>query len=58
MTYRQEEVLERIQCCDEALLFPLGKSGFSLRYAYLSQRGYYPEDLYKRNQDAFKVTIP
>ena len=36
-------------------LYTLGKSGITLRYAYLSQRGYYPEDLYKANQDAFKV---
>lgn len=50
-----EEVNARIQCCDKALLHPLGKSGLTLRYAYLSQRGYYPEDLYKANQDAFKV---
>ena len=50
-----EEVNARIQCCDKAVLHTLGKSGITLRYAYLSQRGYYPEDLYKANQDAFKV---
>ena len=50
-----EEVNARIQCCDKPLLHTLGKSGITLRYAYLSQRGYYPEDLYKANQDAFKV---
>ena len=26
--------------------------GFKLRYAWVSQRGYYPEDLDKHNQDA------
>jgi len=50
-----EEVNARIQSCDKALLHTLGNSGITLRYAYLSQRGYYPEDLYKANQDAFKV---
>ena len=51
----QEEVNARIQCCDKTQHFTLGKTNFMLRYAYLSQRGYYPEDLYKNNQDAFKV---
>mmetsp|Transcript_17789 Transcript_17789/g.45577 ORF Transcript_17789/g.45577 Transcript_17789/m.45577 type:complete len:1043 (-) Transcript_17789:686-3814(-) len=51
----QDEVNARIMCSEKALLFPLGKTGVTLRYAYLSQRGYYPEDLYKANQDAFKV---
>ena len=27
--------------------------GFTLRYAALSQRGYYPHDLYKANQDCY-----
>ena len=35
--------------------FELGASGFTLRYAAISQRGYYPEDLYKANQDRFIV---
>lgn len=51
----QEDIKARIQCSDGELLFPLGESGLTMRYAYLSQRGYYPEDLYKANQDAFKV---
>ena len=51
----EEEVNARIQCSSKASVFPLGKTGYSLRYAYLSQRGYYPEDLYKANQDAFKI---
>jgi serine/threonine protein phosphatase PrpC len=50
-----EEVNARIVCSPKSELFKLGDSGISLRYAYLSQRGYYPEDLYKANQDAFKV---
>lgn len=51
----EDEVNARIVCSKEAELFPLGDTGITLRYAYLSQRGYYPEDLYKANQDAFKV---
>eukprot|EP00966_Prymnesium_polylepis_P111560 2580688-Prymnesium_polylepis.1 len=51
----QEEVNARIQCSDGQQHFALGSTGLTLRYAYLSQRGYYPEDLYKANQDAFKV---
>jgi len=51
----QEEVNARIQCSSKPSIFPLGKTGYSLRYAYLSQRGYYPEDLYKNNQDSFKI---
>lgn len=51
----EDEVNARIVCSPKAELFKLGDSGITLRYAYLSQRGYYPEDLYKANQDAFKV---
>eukprot|EP00965_Chrysotila_dentata_P177474 5862088-Pleurochrysis_carterae.AAC.2 len=51
----QEEVNARIQCCDSTLYYDLGESNYKLRYAYLSQRGYYPEDLYKNNQDSFKI---
>ena len=51
----EDEVNARIVCCPKPELFPLGETGITLRYAYLSQRGYYPEDLYKANQDAFKV---
>lgn len=35
--------------------FDLGNSGFSLRYACLSQRGYNPHDLYEENQDTFRI---
>ena len=51
----EDEVNARIVCSTKAETFTLGGSGITLRYAYLSQRGYYPEDLYKANQDAFKV---
>ena len=51
----QEEVNARIQCSDKPTLYNFPAKGLTLRYAYLSQRGYYPEDLYKANQDAFKI---
>ena len=51
----KEEVQQRIQASDGTLVYELGKTGVTMHYAYLSQRGYYPEDLYKANQDAFKV---
>uniref|UniRef100_A0A7S2DG28 protein-serine/threonine phosphatase n=1 Tax=Haptolina brevifila TaxID=156173 RepID=A0A7S2DG28_9EUKA len=51
----QDEVNARIVCSKEPERFTLGKSGVTLRYAYMSQRGYYPEDLYKANQDSFKI---
>jgi hypothetical protein len=51
----EDEVNARIVCSKSPELFKLGDSGITLRYAYLSQRGYYPEDLYKANQDAFKI---
>lgn len=42
----------------EVVTYPLGGGGgFTLRYATLSQRGYYPEDLYKANQDAHVVHL-
>jgi len=55
------EVKERIVASKAAELFTIGptKNGgpeITLRYAYLCQRGYYPEDLYKANQDAFKIS--
>ena len=43
----KEDIKSRIVCSEKAELFTLGASGMTLRYAYLSQRGYYPEDLYK-----------
>ena len=50
------EVHARIVSSKEVELFPLTPGGtVKLRYAYVCQRGYYPEDLYKANQDAFKI---
>ena len=55
-----DEIRSRIECSKAVELFPLGNTSsgshsITLRYAYLSQRGYYPEDLYKANQDSFKI---
>lgn len=36
-------------------IFKLSGSEFTLRYACLSQRGYYPGEPFKANQDAYKV---
>ena len=49
------EVNSRIECSHQTQCFALGASGLRLRYAYVSQRGYYPDDLDKNNQDAYKV---
>ena len=45
------------ECSTRARVKPTShsKTGVTLRYAYLSQRGYYPEDLYKANQDSYVV---
>lgn len=44
----------RIEACSEFSSCRAG--GAMVRYAYLSQRGYYPDELDKANQDAFSVT--
>ena len=51
----KEEVQQRIQASDGTLVYELGKTGVTMHYAYLSQRGYYPDDLYKQNQDSYKI---
>jgi hypothetical protein len=50
----KDEVAARVEASEKPQLFDLG-GGFTLRYGYMSQRGYYPESLDKNNQDAFKV---
>mmetsp|Transcript_85106 Transcript_85106/g.170016 ORF Transcript_85106/g.170016 Transcript_85106/m.170016 type:complete len:1288 (-) Transcript_85106:205-4068(-) len=52
---KKAEIEERIQGMKESATFELGISGFTLRYGVLSQRGYYPEDLFKQNQDRYIV---
>lgn len=49
------ELRDRVVGSEAAETFRVGETGFILRYACLSQRGYYPDDLYKANQDSYKV---
>ena len=49
----KQELAARVVGSDTAQEFVLGKSGYTLRYAAFSQRGYYPEDPYRANQDRF-----
>ena len=55
----QEEILSRHFGSPAAENFELveadGTHELTLRYAALSQRGYYPDDLHKANQDSFVV---
>lgn len=46
--------LKRFTIIDEAEELQLG--GLSIRYAYMSQRGYYPDDETKPNQDTLSVS--
>lgn len=48
------EIDKRIESIDETLTAKFG--GVSVRYAYLSQRGYYPDDAHKPNQDSYSVS--
>jgi len=50
----KREIHQRIDCIDETRSATFG--GVSVRYAYLSQRGYYPDDAHKANQDSYAVT--
>ena len=47
------EYSRRIVSSEGVLETPVPSANFSLRVAYVSQRGYYPESLNKANQDAF-----
>ena len=47
------EIAERIEKGKGNM--PVGTTGLKLRYAFQSQRGYYPDSPDKNNQDAFKV---
>ena len=51
----KNEIESRILGMDKPETFELGISGFVLRYGVLSQRGYYPEDLFKANQDRYLI---
>lgn len=47
------EILERIDAPARSENVDIG--GYKLRYAYISQRGFYPDDREKANQDAYGV---
>ncbi|EIE18302.1 protein serine/threonine phosphatase 2C, partial [Coccomyxa subellipsoidea C-169] len=49
------EYRSRLLSTDGEQKVVLEKAGLALRYAFVSQRGFYPEDLHKENQDAVCV---
>lgn len=49
-----EKALRKVECSDELKEIICG--GLRLRYAFLSQKGYYPDDPHKPNQDAYSIT--
>lgn len=52
------QIRARQECNQHPLTYTIGndnKGPITLRYAYLCQRGLYPDDLDKENQDAFKI---
>jgi len=49
-----DEIEKRIDSIEETKTCSFG--GIKVRYAYLSQRGYYPDDAHKPNQDSYSVT--
>jgi serine/threonine protein phosphatase PrpC/CRP-like cAMP-binding protein len=49
-----EKALRKVECSDEPKEILCG--GLRLRYAFLSQKGYYPDDPHKPNQDAYSIT--
>eukprot|EP00339_Tiarina_fusa_P012953 CAMPEP_0117002996 /NCGR_PEP_ID=MMETSP0472-20121206/4464_1 /TAXON_ID=693140 ORGANISM="Tiarina fusus, Strain LIS" /NCGR_SAMPLE_ID=MMETSP0472 /ASSEMBLY_ACC=CAM_ASM_000603 /LENGTH=748 /DNA_ID=CAMNT_0004703499 /DNA_START=143 /DNA_END=2389 /DNA_ORIENTATION=- len=49
-----EKALRKVECSDEPKEIVCG--GMRLRYAFLSQKGYYPDDPHKPNQDAYSIT--
>lgn len=48
------EIESRIESIERTKTAVFG--GLKVRYAYLSQRGYYPDDAHKPNQDSFSLT--
>jgi hypothetical protein len=50
---KEEGALRKVECSDAARELICG--GLRLRYAYFSQKGYYPDDPHKANQDAYSV---
>eukprot|EP00966_Prymnesium_polylepis_P045573 1055342-Prymnesium_polylepis.1 len=54
MPLSQAEIESRIDSCPTTV-HRMGDAGYRLRYSSLSQRGYYPDELTKANQDAYKI---
>lgn len=50
----QTKPLRKVECSEEPREIICG--GLRLRYAFLSQKGYYPDDPHKPNQDAYSIT--
>eukprot|EP00537_Pseudo-nitzschia_pungens_P005841 CAMPEP_0172371138 /NCGR_PEP_ID=MMETSP1060-20121228/41277_1 /TAXON_ID=37318 /ORGANISM="Pseudo-nitzschia pungens, Strain cf. cingulata" /LENGTH=747 /DNA_ID=CAMNT_0013096661 /DNA_START=139 /DNA_END=2382 /DNA_ORIENTATION=- len=50
---RDEAALRKVECSKEAREIICG--GLRLKYAYFSQRGYYPDNPNKANQDSYSV---
>lgn len=53
----EEEIQERVAASERTCEFELKSVPLTVRYAYVSQRGYYPDDLNKSNQDALCVAL-
>ncbi len=51
----KKEIIDRVISSEVSKEIDL--KSVKLKYAYFSQRGYYPDDLFKENQDSF-VAIP
>jgi hypothetical protein len=49
------EYKERLVTSEGTQSVTLPRSGYTIRYAYVSQRGYYPDSPDKANQDSFCV---
>ncbi|KAG7352827.1 mechanosensitive ion channel [Nitzschia inconspicua] len=50
----EEKALRKVDCSKEPREIICG--GLRLRYAFFSQKGYYPDDPHKPNQDAYSIT--
>merc|ERR1712238_34442 len=50
----EEKALRKVDCSEESREIVCG--GLRFRYAYFSQKGYYPDDPHKPNQDSYSVT--
>jgi len=50
----EEKAVRKVDCSEESREIVCG--GLRFRYAYFSQKGYYPDDPHKPNQDSYSVT--